>query len=35
VAFLSALYSAMLTPLIYPVLRRIFERSRPRRVVRF
>ena len=35
VAFLSALYSAVLTPLVYPVLRRIFERSRPRRVVRF
>jgi rod shape-determining protein MreD len=35
VALLSALYSAVLTPLVYPVLRRIFERSRPRRVVRF
>ena len=35
VAFLSALYSAVLTPLVYPILRRIFERSRPRRVVRF
>jgi rod shape-determining protein MreD len=35
VAVLSALYSAVLTPLVYPVLRRIFERSRPRRVVRF
>lgn len=35
VASLTAVYSAILTPLIYPLLRRIFERSRPRRVVRF
>ena len=35
VALLTAVYSAILTPLIYPLLRRIFERSRPRRVVRF
>ena len=35
VALLSALYSAVLTPLVYPLLRRIFEGSRPRRVVRF
>ena len=31
----SYVISAVLTPLVYPVLRRIFERSRPRRVVRF
>ena len=35
VARLSALYNAVLTPLVYPVLRRVFEGSRPRRVVRF
>jgi rod shape-determining protein MreD len=35
VAVLSALYTALLTPLVYPVLRRVFEGSRPRRVVRF
>jgi rod shape-determining protein MreD len=35
VALLTALYNAMLTPLVYPALRRIFEGSRPRRVVRF
>jgi rod shape-determining protein MreD len=35
VAFLTAVYNAILTPLVYPVLRRIFEGSRPRRVVRF
>lgn len=35
VALLSAVYAAILTPLVYPVLRRIFEGSRPRRVVRF
>lgn len=35
VAFLAALYGALLTPLVVPVLRRIFEGSRPRRVVRF
>ena len=31
----SALYTALLTPIVYPVLRRVFEGSRPRRVVRF
>ena len=35
VAFLTAVYNAVLTPLVYPVLRRIFEGSRPKRVVRF
>ena len=35
VAFLTAVYDAVLTPLVYPVLRRIFEGSRPKRVVRF
>jgi rod shape-determining protein MreD len=35
VAFLTAVYCAILTPLVYPVLRRVFEGSRPRRVVRF
>ena len=35
VALLTSLYNAILTPLVYPVLRRIFEGSRPKRVVRF
>ena len=35
VALLTALYNAVLTPILYPVLRRITEGSRPRRVVRF
>lgn len=35
VAIVSAVYSAILTPLVHPVLRRIFEGSRPKRVVRF
>jgi rod shape-determining protein MreD len=35
IALLSALYCALLTPLVYPLLRRVFEGSRPRRVVRF
>jgi rod shape-determining protein MreD len=35
VALLSALYNAILTPIVFPVLRRIFEGSRPTRVVRF
>lgn len=35
VALLTAVYNAILTPLVYPVLRRIFEGSRPKRVVRF
>ena len=34
-ATFSALYTALLTPIVYPVLRRVFEGSRPRRVVRF
>ena len=34
-ALFSALYSALLTPIVYPLLRRVFEGSRPRRVVRF
>jgi len=33
VALLTAAYNAVLTPILYPVLRRITERSRPRRVV--
>ena len=35
VALLTAVYCAILTPLVYPVLRRVFEGSRPKRVVRF
>jgi rod shape-determining protein MreD len=35
VALLTATYNAVLTPILYPVLRRITEGSRPRRVVRF
>ena len=35
VALLTALYGAILTPILYPVLRRVAEGSRPRRVVRF
>lgn len=35
IALLSALYSGILTPLVFPLLRRVFEGSRPRRVVRF
>jgi rod shape-determining protein MreD len=35
VALLSALYNAILTPLVYPVLRRAAEGSRSRRVVRW
>ncbi len=35
VALLAALYNAVLTPILYPLLRRIAEGSRPRRVVRF
>lgn len=31
----SALYTSLLTPIVYPLLRRVFEGSRPRRVVRF
>jgi rod shape-determining protein MreD len=35
VAFLSALYNAVLTPLVYPILRRAAEGSRSRRVLRW
>jgi len=35
IAILIAAYDALLTPLAYPVLRRLFEGSRPRKVVRF
>jgi rod shape-determining protein MreD len=35
VALLTALYNAVLTPILYPLLRRIVEGSRPRRVVHF
>jgi len=31
---LTALYNAVLTPILAPLLRRIVEGSRPRRVVR-
>jgi len=35
VALLAGLYNAVLTPIVYPLLRRVVEGSRPRRVVRF
>ena len=35
VTLLSALYGAILTPIVYPLLRRVVEGSRPTRVVRF
>lgn len=35
VALLAAIYNAVLTPILYPVLRRAAEGTRPRRVVRF
>jgi len=35
VAVLSGAYGAVLTPLVFPILRRMLEGSRPRRVVRF
>jgi rod shape-determining protein MreD len=35
IALLTALYNAVLTPILYPLLRRIVEGSQPRRVVRF
>jgi len=35
VSLLAALYGAVLTPILYPLLRRLTERSRPMRVVRF
>ena len=34
VALLTAAYNALLTPIVYPLLRRVAEGSRPRRVVR-
>jgi rod shape-determining protein MreD len=35
VAVLAGAYNAVLTPLLFPLLRRLFEGSRPRKVVRF
>jgi rod shape-determining protein MreD len=35
VSLLTGLYGAVLTPILYPLLRRITEGSRPQRVVRF
>jgi rod shape-determining protein MreD len=35
VILLAALYGAVLTPIAYPLIRRLDEGSRPRRVVRF
>ena len=35
VAFLSALYNALLTPLLYPILRRVAEVSRPKKIYRW
>ncbi len=35
VALLSAVYNAVLTPIVYPLLRRLSEGSRTRKVVRF
>ena len=35
VTLLTALYGALLTPILYPLLRRVIEGSRPTRVVRF
>ncbi|HXF71261.1 MAG TPA: rod shape-determining protein MreD [Actinomycetota bacterium] len=35
VALLTGLYGALLTPLVFPVLRRVSARSRPPRVVRW
>jgi rod shape-determining protein MreD len=34
-SFLSALYNALLTPLLFPILRRVTEASRPRKVFRW
>jgi rod shape-determining protein MreD len=34
VALLTAVYNAVLTPIAYPILRRVTEGSRPRKVVR-
>ncbi len=35
VSLLTGLYGAILTPILYPLLRRLFEGSRPTRVVRY
>lgn len=35
VTLLTAVYGAILTPIVYPLLRRVIEGSRPTRVVRF
>jgi hypothetical protein len=35
VTLLTAVYGAILTPILYPLLRRMIEGSRPQRVVRF
>jgi H+/Cl- antiporter ClcA len=35
VAVLAAAYNAVLTPIVYPLLRRLSEGSRTRKVVRF
>lgn len=35
VTVLTALYGMILTPIVYPLLRRVIEGSRPQRVVRF
>jgi rod shape-determining protein MreD len=35
VTLLTALYNAVLTPIVFPVIRRLVEGSRPTRVVRF
>ena len=35
VSVLAAVYGAVLTPILYPLIRRVTERSRPMRVVRF
>jgi rod shape-determining protein MreD len=35
VALLSGLYNAILTPLVYPVIRRVAESSRPKKVFRW
>ncbi len=35
VIVLASLYNAVLTPIVYPALRRMVEGTRPRRVVRF
>jgi rod shape-determining protein MreD len=35
VAFLSALYNALLTPLLYPVLRRVAELSKAKKIFRW